>query len=103
MMKSLLVSVLMLALMFGHAKPAQALVLDKMDNTSQFYMYNDKQVGLNLAHQMPGYIVLTKTKGSENFIRWSNPDKQPIKIGAYDTLEIDLADFASSTKLQILI
>ncbi|MFG0247270.1 MAG: hypothetical protein ACF8OB_00170 [Phycisphaeraceae bacterium JB051] len=85
------------------ASQAHAVVLDKMDNADNFYMYEDKQVSLNATHEMPGYIVLTKTKGSENFIRWSRPDKQPIRIGNYDTLEIDLPDFGSGARLQILI
>ncbi len=95
--------VLSLSLASLFASTAKAIVLDKMDNTNNFYMYEDKQVSLNATHEMPGYIVLTKAKDAENFIRWSRPDKQPVRIGEYDTLEIDLADFSSDTRLQILI
>lgn len=85
------------------ATSAKAIVLDKMDDANNFYMYDAKQTGLTRTHQMPGYIVLTKAEDGENFIRWSNPDKRPVRLGQYDTVEIDFADFGSSTKVQILV
>ena len=102
-MKPVVLLISCLLILGNLSSTLEAVVLDKMDDAKNFYMYDAKQTGLTLTQQKPGYIVLTKAKGGENFIRWSMPGKQPIKIGQYDTLEIDCPDFGSDTKLQIMI